>query len=70
MRFFPEEDVVGQILDDLGDYNKTMTNDGISLVDWHFNVNYPRCHNSRRDEPDKVETTSSPQRCENRTARI
>jgi hypothetical protein len=40
MRFFAEEYIVGQILNDLGDYLETMTNDGSILVLWHLNVNY------------------------------
>ncbi len=47
MRFFAKENVVGQILNDLGDYFETMTDDKGILVLWHFNVDYFRCYDSR-----------------------
>lgn len=62
MWFFAEENVIGQILNDLGNYYEAMADDKSILVLWYFNIDYLRCYNSRRDEPDDIEMIPNHQR--------
>ena len=68
MRFFAEEYVVGQILNDLGDYFEAMTDNSGILVLWHLNINYLRLYDSRRDKSEDVEMISNP-KAKNRTSK-